>query len=241
MHLARSHRPGRCARRSAALLVLVFGALAWVSPPAARADETPEYKRIYTLDLAWEKPVQLRVGKEPEIERFWYVVFTITNNDAVDHRLFVSVSAKSDKGVTYRPIEHPEALRVVRNRLGLHEGESLATASSLTIDHPAQERPPRFPTKLQMPVIRAGQTIRAVAIFKGLHPEANHITITWQGLTNDVQFLPTGQPHERKVIERLFHVEYYRGGDEFYPNEEWLEEVGHRWETVERIVKTDLE
>ncbi|RME73935.1 MAG: hypothetical protein D6776_06145, partial [Planctomycetota bacterium] len=72
-------------------------------------------------------------------------------------------------------------------------------------------------------------------------PEANHLVITWEGLTNDVQIVPTGQPHERKLIERVFHVEFYRGGDEFYPRDEWYEEVGHRWEQRETVIKTDLE
>jgi hypothetical protein len=224
-----------CAAATVAGAVISGGAT-----ETARAEEST-YKELYTLDLSWEKPRRIRTGREPELDRSWYVLFSITNRDTKDHRFFLEVSAESEKGVTYRCNEQPLVLKAVRASLGLHEGEPLASCSALTIEHDETRQPPNFPTKLQLPLIKAGQTIRCVAIFHGWDPEANHLTVTWNGLTNDVQLAPTGQPNERKLSERVFRVEYYRGGDEFFPDEEWLEEVGHRWETLERVVKTDLE
>lgn len=217
---------------------------AWAQQEGGGELEAEAFARgsgIYLLDLQYDKPRQIAVGREPYVEHFWYVTFVLANQDSEDHPFFLEVSAESDKGVTYRPVQHPEVERIVRGRLGLAEGEPLWTAADLTIRHAEQPLPPRFPTEIVEPVIRAGQRLRCVAIFKGWHPEANHLTITFRGLTNDVRLEPAGRPHERKLLERVFRVEYYRPGDEFFPHIEALQFVGHRWETVERVVKTDLE
>jgi hypothetical protein len=129
---------------------------------------------------------------------------------------------------------------IVRRKLGVRKDERLWTAEDLTVQHEPADVTAGFPRKLDLPVIKAGETVRCVAIFRGPDPQADKITVTFNGLTNDVISEKIG-PNERKVIERALVLSYERPGDEYYRTQDSIEYVGRQWVTLERIVKSDLD
>ena len=226
-------------RRLALSLLALLGA-GLVATALAVADDSTS-KKLWLLKMEPDRVRTCTIGIEPDIERYWYITFTLTNEDQEDHSFFLEVSAESDKKRTYRNLSSSIVLAKVRKRLGFREGDKLWDASDLTTTHAETDTSAAFPRSLDLPVIKAGEKARCVAIFKGPDEEADRMTVSFRGLTNDVQSIKTGTPNERKLIERVFQLSYERPGDEFYRTDDSIERVGHAWVTVERVVKSDLD
>jgi hypothetical protein len=225
------------ARRVISLLALFC---AGIAASFALADDSTA-KKVFILGVEPGKVRTTTIGREPEIERYWYLPFTLVNEDQEDHSFFLEVSAESDKKREYRNLAHPIVKEKARRRLGVREGETFWDAHDLTTNHEPTDTAAAFPRKLDLPVIKAGEKVRCVAIFRGPDPEADKIVVSFRGLTNDVQSIKTGTPNERKLVERIFQLTFERPGDEFYRTDDAIEYVGRQWVTVERTVKSDLD
>lgn len=226
-------------RRLALSLLALLGA-GLIATALAVADDSTS-KKVWQLKMEPDRVRTCTIGIEPDIERYWYITFTLTNEDQEDHSFFLEVSADSDKKHSYRNLSNPIVLAKVRKRLGFREGDKLWDAADLTTNHAETDVGAAFPRSLDLPVIKAGEKARCVAIFKGPDDEADRITVSFRGLSNDVQSIKTGTPNERKLIERVFQLSYERPGDEYYRTDDAIEYVGHGWVTVERVVKSDLD
>jgi hypothetical protein len=214
-----------------------------VASAPARGDDNTS-KKLWQLQFEPTGiPKRVVLGKEPNIEPYWYLPFTLENTDAQDHSFFLEITAVTDKGpnfVHYRSLGHPLVKELVRRRLGVRPDEPFWSAEDYTTAHEPTDVSAAFPRQLDMPVIKAGQKVKCVAIFNSLDAEADFITISVRGLTNDVIMKKTA-PHERKLSERVFQMHYYRPGDEYYRTEDPIEYTGHEWVIVDRTIKTDLE
>lgn len=206
----------------------------------AGADDSTS-KKVWLLKMEPDRVRRVRLGKEPEIENYFYIPFKLTNEDQEDHSFFLEVFGNSDKGVEYRNQANPLVKELVRKKLGIREGARFWMADDLTTNHEPTDVNAPFPRKLELPVIKAGETVQCVAIFKGPDPEGDKITITFRGLSNDVMAAKTGKANERKLTERVLVLSYERPGDEFYRQDDPITYLGREWKTLERVVKTDLD
>lgn len=98
---------------------------------------------------------------------------------------------------------------------------------------------------VNLPVIKAGETKRCIAIFKKLDNEARTIKIYFQGLTNDFKIVThlqdtTLSEFERIGEERVYEVVYQRNGDEFFTTDDWIDFEKKGWVTWKRKYKVDL-
>lgn len=223
---------------SAAALLACMASL----PTPARGDDNTS-KKLWQLKFEAGKPKRVPLGKEPNIENYWYLPFTLENEDAEDHSFFLEITAISDKGPNfahYRSIAHPLVKDIVRRKLGIRPDGRLWSQEDFTTAHEPTDVNAPFPRQLDLPVIKGKDKVQCVAIFNGLDREADWVTVSIRGLTNDVIVKKTA-PHERKVSERVFQLKYERPGDEYYRNEDSIDYVSHEWVIVERTIKTDLE
>lgn len=221
--------------------VSLFALALLVVPAALCVADDFASKKLYQLKFEQDRVHRVTLGREPEIETYWFLPFTLTNEDAEDHSFFLDVSATSDKNVTYRNLEHAQVKELARRRLGVRKDGRLWSAADLTTGHEPTDIGAPFPRKLDLPVIKAGESVRCVAIFRGPDPEADRITVTVRGLSNDVVIATTDKPNERKLVERALELSYERPGDEFYRSSDAIEYLGRQWVTLERVVKTDLD
>lgn len=223
----------------APLAAALFVCAAAVGFSHARGDDIAS-KKIWTLGFEHGEPRRAVIGREPNLENYWYLPFTLRNEDQDDHGFFVEVTATDDKKNEYRSLAQPLVKEIARRRLGIARDEPFFSHEDLTVAHDPTDVNAPFPRKLDLPVIKAGTSARCVAIFKGPSPEADRLTIYVRGLTNDVIVEKTA-PHERKLTEQVLEIAYERPGDEFYRTEDPFEFAGRRWVRVERVIKTDLE
>lgn len=222
-----------------ALLCAALGLVLSTAAPRSLADDQTS-KKLWMLEFEPGKPKRIQIGKEPNIENYWYLPFTLKNPDAEDHHFFLEITATSDKNKQYRSIAHPIVKELVRRKLGVRKDEPLWSQEELTVAHEPTDPNAPFPRKLDLPVIKAGEAVKCVAIFNAWDREMDFLTIQIRGLTNDVITQKTA-PHERKVSERVLLLKYSRPGDEYYRNEDAVEFSGREWTTIERTIKTDLE
>lgn len=130
---------------------------------------------------------------------------------------------------------------LVRKRLGVRAGDRLLAVDDLTTNHDDQDVKATGRRELKLPILKAGETVRCVAIFRGPDPEADRLSVTFRGLTNDVIAQKTDKPNERKLSERALVLTYERPGDEYFRTQDSITYVGRQWVTLERTIKTDLE
>src|SRR5438876_1016338 len=77
-------------------------------PAPARGDDNTS-KKLWQLKFEAAMPKRVTLGKEPNIENYWYLPFTLENEDDQDHSFFLEITAVSDKGPNlahYRSIAH---------------------------------------------------------------------------------------------------------------------------------------
>jgi hypothetical protein len=235
-------------------------------------------KRVWLLRFEHGRPTRVTLGREPSLENFWVLPFTLTNEDDVPHgderpiaetwgltnppgvseadaaarrdfaagRIFIDVYAESEKSVRFEDVAQPLVKEKARRLLGVRPEEPFWSQEELTSG---------------LSVIKPGETVRCVAIFKGFSREMDRLKIIVRGLTNDVRVFkadeeartlekskkaaeelpPSLPPHERKIIERALVLRYYRPGDEYYRTLDAFEFEGREWVSLEQVAKSDLD
>lgn len=178
-------------------------------------------------------------------EVYWFVAYEVTNIDKVARPCFVDVTAESDKGkntYTYHDSVLPDLKDELRRVVGVKDGETLFTQTEMCL--PGQGEENALPNKdgtvktgqarIAFQTIQPGETRKCVAVFDKIDPEFDVLTIYFHGLTNTIHALnpesspvaegeyrlinddaKTADPYRRKVVERIFAVEWECLGDEF--------------------------
>jgi hypothetical protein len=207
----------------------------------------------WTLEFKHEKPRRIVVKMDERApEAYWWFPYTLKNNDKDEHAFSVHIAAESDKGknvAKYYDVAVPEVTADIRKLLGLKEGEPLWTQIEVTSIPPGQQhQPPATSTpppggesaKIALPVLKSGEQIKCAAMFRGLDPEMDKLTITVRGLSSDIEVETLEQPFRRKMRERVLELVYESPGDEFMAQTRPIKFVSQKWTEVEKTIKSDL-
>jgi hypothetical protein len=183
-------------------------------------------------------------ARQLRVANYWYLFYTVTNKDEEDHRLFVDVTASSDKSRRYHDVYDPAVHRkieeILRSRGKLGEGEKLHSQIDLNMPTQRADLDAAFPRKLSLPMIKAGESKKCVAIFQRFDPEMDTLKIHVEGLQNDV-IVEAPKDYRRTVREQILELVYERLGNEFFTASNKLPRfVSRKWKTRETTVKTDL-
>lgn len=215
-------------------------------------------ERIWVLDFKQGAVGRVQLKDDTgDVENYWFLPYTLTNNDDNAHEFFVDVTATSDKGNQehrYHDSWIPDVYEEVSRILGVREGEQLLSQRELCMPRPGDQNVPpsvRDPettktARIALPTIQPGETLRCVALFERFDPEMDRLTIKVRGLTNssiishDDYVAPDSQPHRRVITEAVLQLHYRRPGDEFGHGQDPLEFVGRRWTDETRTIKSDL-
>lgn len=243
-----------------AVLLLMFG----VGAPEVLAE------KIWILKFTHEHPKRIQLDEDTgDFKSYWYMTYTLVNEDEDDHKFLLDIVAESDKGFAYHDGYHPRVASLIARRHRL-EPEELRTSREVSLALPRdsslkQEADPetaspqyddlsptarrskaneyaadlRVPRQINLPVLKAGEIWRCVAVFDRWDNEFDHLTIRVSGLTNDV-VIKSERPHERSVTERVLELRYERPGDEFWTPDDLLTFLDRKWVDVIRTIKTDL-
>lgn len=243
-----------------AALILIFG----VGAPEVLAE------KIWILKFTHEHPKRIQLDEDTgDFKSYWYMTYTLVNEDDEDHKFLLDIVAESDKGFAYHDGYHPRVASLIARRSRL-EPEELRTSREVSLALPREasvkkEADPetaspqyddlsptvkrskpneyaadlRVPRQINLPVLKAGETWRCVAVFDRWDNEFDHLTVRVAGLTNDV-VITSERPHERSVTERVLELRYERPGDEFWTPDDLLTFLDRKWVDVIRTIKTDL-
>lgn len=177
----------------------------------------------------------------------WYVVYAVTNKDAVVHPFDVCLTAESDKSVKYSDTCMPETEDAVERKLG----ENFFSGADREKQFPAAERKkaleeirkldgePRaeafrkYQARAQV-MINPKETKRCIATFGALDREADFVKIYMRNLTGTVG---VKDKDGKKVLEEhVLSLEFRIPGDEFGKSQDRFEYIGRQWIKVEREV-----
>ena len=152
---------------------------------------------------------------------YWYMVYTLTNTSDEDRDIYVSITATSDNNHLYSDLYLPSIEKAVEKK----EGEPLwGKADEFEL---LQKRKPSDP-KYHYTKIKAGEKRRCVAVFNRLDPNANKITVSVSGLSNEVKEAAK-EDGTRLLEERIRELQFERPGDEFAITMDSFRLVGKEW------------
>ena len=113
---------------AATAALLVSFALTAASTPEAEAGE-----KIWILKFTHEHPKRIQMDDDTkQFKVYWYMPYTITNEDDEEHKFLLDITATSDKGFEYHDGFYPRVAERVRKRLRLEEGD-LRTAREVSL------------------------------------------------------------------------------------------------------------
>ncbi|RMG06435.1 MAG: hypothetical protein D6731_25830 [Planctomycetota bacterium] len=193
-----------------------------------------------------------------DVEVYWYLTYKLTNRDAVPHRYFLDITARSDRGkrwYRYHDEWIPEAYEEVRRILGKREGEQLLSQRDVSMPPPGErnelprvdDQRTRETAHIALQTLQPGETAECVALFHGFDPEMDRLIIRIAGLSPTTLSLdhadyvtPDGKPHDRIAKEAVLELHYRRPGDEFAHSTDPVVFEGQRWVDRARTFKSDL-
>jgi hypothetical protein len=148
-------------------------------------------------------------------------VYTLENPAKEDREVFVSITAKSDRGKSYGDLYLP----MVEKAIEQQEGKVFwGKADEFGI---LEKRDPQDP-KYNYVTLKAGEKRESVAIFNRLDPNANTVTVSVAGLSNQIKTV--AKPDGSKVLEeRIRELRYKRPGDEFAITRDSFQLLGEDW------------
>ncbi len=237
---------------SVALGVVVFAADEAAKPEEAAQPKEAADPKVDTWLLDFKvlevKPIVVE-RKSGEGRLDWYVVYAVTNKDAVAHSFDPILSAESDKNVKYTDTRMPETEEAVERKLG----ENFFSANDREKLFPAAERKKaleeirklegearneafrKYQARAQI-MINPKETKRCIATFGALDREADFVKIYVRNLTGTIG---VKDKDGKKVLEELVLALGFRiPGDEFGKSQDRFEYIGRQWTKVEREVPT---
>lgn len=153
----------------------------------------------------------------------------------------------------YHDVWISDAYEEARKVLGVREGEELLSQRELCM--PPEGETNVMPNKdinstaegqVALRIIKPNQTLRCVAIFRGIDAETDGLSVFVRGLTNSSilqhadYVRPPDRPHERVITEAILVLSYSRPGDEFAHGLDPIKYLGRRWTDQTRTIKSDL-
>ena len=162
---------------------------------------------------------------------YWYMLYQIINKTGQDREAYISITARSNRGKTYAGICAPDIEAMIERKVG----RSLwgKTDEQAALKQRAQKKEgadEKDKSDFNYFTFKNGKTMDCVAVFNKLDPGATSITITVEGLSNDLKLIePESGP--RQIESRIFVLQLERPGDEYAMNLDQFKEVKHRWST----------
>ncbi len=107
-----------------ATLVAVVVAVALVGFVGLSAAPADAGEKIWILKFAHEHPKRIQMDEDTrDFKVYWYMYYTITNEDEDDHKFMLDIRADSDKGYTYHDGYYPRVISRLakRKRVERHE------------------------------------------------------------------------------------------------------------------------
>ena len=154
-------------------------------------------------------------------ETYWYLVYTIENKTGQDRSAYISVTARSNKGKSYAAIYLPDLETMIERKVGKPLWGKADVYASITgggkdaADAGDGEKKDR--ASLNYSNFKAKEVRDCVAVFNQLDPNASKITITVDGLSNDLHLVER-ENGGRQIESRALVLEYERPGDEYEMN-----------------------
>jgi len=151
---------------------------------------------------------------------FWYLLYTLENPSSENRDAFLSITATSDRGKRYADMYLP----LVEGEIEKKEGYPLwGKTDEVGI---LERRDPKQPD-YNFLRINAGEKRVSVAVFNRLDPNANHVTIRIQGLSNEIKRVET--PEGIVLEEKVYELTFNRPGDEFAVTRDTFRLVNKAW------------
>jgi hypothetical protein len=160
-------------------------------------------------------------------ETYWYMLYQIHNGTGKDREAFVAVTARSNKNKSYASIWLPDVETLLERRVGKPLwGKNEETKA--VRERAGKEDPKADKSKYNYFPFSAGKTIDCIAIFNKLDPGATSITITVEGLSNDLQLIER-ENAPRQIESRVFVLDLERPGDEYAMNMDQVRLLKSGW------------
>jgi len=169
---------------------------------------------VWVLDFTFQKVAVFQPTEGVRRgEVYWYMLYRIENKTGQDRAAYITVSARSDKDKSYASTYLPDVEALVERKVGkplwgrADEAQALkerADKGELTSDK----------ATFNYFAFKAGEVRDCVAIFNKLDPGASKVSITVEGLSNDVHLIER-EGSGRKIQSRVFALELERPGDEY--------------------------
>ncbi len=203
---------------SAGLFLLAAGLYVCAAPRPSLAPEPG----LWQLDVQLhDQPQQISVVLPGNTEptRFWYILYTVTNNTGEDVNFYPRADLFTDTLKTYTggAKSRRQVFEAIRQR---HESVI-----------------PLLETEGQVtgPILQGEDNARdTVAIFEDFDPQANKVQIFISGLSNEtvqVNNPLAGQPGQSDTVllRKTLALEYQVPGDEYNPDKRVLLYRGRNW------------
>ena len=152
---------------------------------------------------------------------FWYMLYELSNPSDEDLQLLVHITATSDHNKRYADLFLPSVERAIEQK----EKRSLWGK----VDHfmITSQRKPNNP-KYNYITLKAREKRFCVAVFNRLDPNANNITISVLGLSNDIRD-SVAEDGTRLLGERMREFYFKRAGDEHDITLDSFKPAGRAW------------
>jgi hypothetical protein len=195
--------------------------------PAEETAKSPE-ALLAQPSLYWVldfQPVRLRMISPKDGlgagKVYWYLVYTLGNSGKEDRSCFVNITAVSDNNKQYSDLYLPSVERAIERK----EGQPLwGKTDEYEI---VSKRKPDDPKYNYIP-LKAGEKRSCVAVFNRLDPNANKITISVSGLSNEIRYVPK-EDGTKELEERVRELYFERPGDEYAITADSFKAVGKEW------------
>ena len=195
--------------------------------PAAEVNKSPE-ALLALSSLYWVldfEPVHLRMISPREGlgtgRVYWYLVYRLGNTSKENRDCFVNITAVSDNNKQYADLYLPSVERAIEKK----EGQPLwGKTDEYAI---ISKRKPDDP-KYNYITLKAGEKRLCVAVFNHLDPNANKITISISGLSNEIRYV-SKEDGTKELEERVRELYFERPGDEYAITADSFKAVGKEW------------
>ncbi len=195
---------------------------------ASASGPSVESADIWVLNFQFQKVRMIQPSEGiHQGDVYWYMLYSIENKTEQDREAFISVTASSNKNKKYVNLCVPEVEAMVERKVGKplwgktdefkvlkeREAEGKIKAEKAMFNY--------FPFK-------AGKTQECIAVFNKLDPGATDITITIDGLSNDLNLVER-EDGSKQIESRIFVLKLKRPGDEYAMNLDQFQLVQKGW------------
>jgi hypothetical protein len=155
-------------------------------------------------------------------EQYWYMLYQVENGTKADRSAYISVTARSNKNKTYANMYLPEVESLIERKAGKPLWGK-ADAYRAVVDAKADAK-----AGMNYSVFEDKKARDCVAIFNQLDPLATKITVTIEGLSNDIRMIER-ENAGRQIESRVYVLEFERPGDEYEMNLDQFHLIRHYW------------